>query len=569
MKVNNLFKKVGSVMTTVALLGTLGTTAFATETTATGGISITSVNAVQKGSSDVYDVTVNYKTTKANTVGMTLLVYKNSDNKTDLTTGSYNGESMQIIGINQDAAVSGSSDSATEGHFTFSVTTNSTDANNYYLQKGTKALIAVSGDQCTPDYATFGINQTVDSGSLTFNKTLNANADFNEELTAEARKDSAKLISGDVETSKSVSLENATIGRWTKGADNTWTSTATILKADLEKELCTCEGDSINVSLTANVTVNPVDADKVSSVGGLTAVQGENNTFTKTHTADKGIDETAIKTALFNYKTATISKDNVTGTVTLSGDWAVLKTPYDKDKDENQDLVYEVTIPQGETVTGITYPDNNYLTIPAAGLKFTVNVTVSRTQYIGAITIEGAPTSIEVSSTATDEEIKTVLNNAIKDLDIKIDGVKLEDKSKITMDWVIERTAENVPTSAKLHVSAVDSSLDKLPAEGIDVTTVAINIKTGVTYVLGDVDGDRDQYDTPAESVTDADWMAILNHLTGYITNPDLNDKESRAFKAANVDDSDEEITDADWMAILNHLTGYIPDSRIGKEYTK
>ena len=503
MKVNNLFKKVGSVITTAALLGTLGITAFADETTATGGISITSVNAVQKGSSDVYDVTVNYKTTKANTVGMTLLVYKNSDNKTDLTTGSYNGESMQIIGINQDAAVSGSSDSATEGHFTFSVTTNSTDANNYYLQKGTKALIAVSGDQCTPDYATLMIEKdpvVVDSEAKLSLGDVSIPADktIADELTEKAQEDGTgpMLTSGGTDTGVKLPLKDITL-TWTPpesgSGEGTWTGRVTLTPAqfnDLKIGGVKANGN-VTVTVTANVTRTAVPADKVSSVVELTAVQGNNNTFTKTYTADKGTDETAIKTALFNNKTATISKDNVTGTVTLSGDWAVLKdTTYDKDKDENQDLVYEVTIPQVATVTGITYPDNNYLTIPAAGLKFTVNVTVSRTQYIGAITIEGAPTSIEVSSTATDKEIKDSLNEAIKNATIKIDGTAA-DTTKITMDWVITKTDEGVPTSAKLHVSAVDSSLGNLPAEGIDVEpSIGITVKQGSKYALGDLNGD-------------------------------------------------------------------------------
>lgn len=499
MKVNNLFKKVGSVMTTVALLGTLGTTAFATETTATGGISITSVNAVQKGSSDVYDVTVNYKTTKANTVGMTLLVYKNSDNKTDLTTGSYNGESMQIIGINQDAAVSGSSDSATEGHFTFSVTTNSTDANNYYLQKGTKALIAVSGDQCTPDYATFGINQTVDSGSLTFNKTLNANADFNEELTAGARKDSAKLISGDVETSKSVSLENATIGRWTKGADNTWTSTATILKADLEKELCTCEGDSINVSLTANVTVNPVDATKVKSIGGVSASTGGKFALTYSPTdTTTPVTKDAITGFLEKQKIVVTDSTGTVDSEPIEITKEMLSDPGDiTDSDNDYKVDYTLTI-KSNTTTG-----NSLLNAPADDITANIEVTVTKETVITGIELVGDPITVTVTrgtdDTATIDSIKSELEKAITTGDYKFDvtlskgdpvtGVAV---ANIEYEWAVE-TQPNGTFKATLKAKAIKEAAN-IDAEMTGDVTVKIETAPVITVnekpagIYGDVD---------------------------------------------------------------------------------
>ena len=581
MKVNNLLKKVGSVITTAALLATLGTTAFADGGVTVGvggdGISITKVETVQhENSTDVYDVTVTYKTTKDNAVGMTMLVYKNKDDSSlnDNAANPYTEGSMQIIGIDQTKAESSSDGSAKEGSFTFSVTTNAgtTEAPNvYHIKKGKKALIAVSGDKCTPAYAALLIKLAAkEITPKTLDKAISVDANASDDaiqsaLNTAAEKATVSVID-DVDGEHQVSLSLADIkdANWTLGEDGKYTKTYTFKAGNTS-----VEGVEFNenktVKVTATITKTAVEADTVSEVDGLTAATGTANTFAKTYSADKNTEESVIKDALFNGKTAKIANGVATGTVTLESDWAKSTgTAYDKSADGEQHLTYEVTIPNSATVT-----DNEYLKIPADGLKFTVNVTVSRTQYISAITLEGAPGSIDVSSTATDDQIKEALNKAIENVTIKIDGTELTDKSKIEMNWVIAKT-ENVPTKATLHVSKVDSSLGNLPAEGIDVTPyINITVKTGVTYILGDVDGDRDEYDTPEESVTDADWMAILNHLTGYIPYSDLDNKETRAFKAANVDDSDEEITDADCMAILNHLTGYIPDGRIGKEYTK
>ena len=571
MKVNNLLKKVGSVITTAALLATLGTTAFAdgenVSTKPGKGISITSVTTTKVDDNGLYNVKVEYATTVDNVTGMTMLAYRAKDssgNPSDTALGTAYSNDMQIVGIDQKEPVKNNS-----GSFEFKVTTN-TDANGFYIQKGKKALIAVSGDQCEPAYATLLIKLAAkEITPKTLDKAVSVAAntsdvDIQSALNAAAEKATVSVID-DVDGEHQVSLSLADIkdANWTLGEDGKYTKTYTFKAGNTSVEGVEFKEDK-TVKVTATITKTVVDANTVSSVDGLTAKEGSVNTFEKTYSADQNTEESVIKDALFKDKTAKIANGIATGTVTLESGWAKSTgTAYDKSADGDQNLTYEVTIPNTATVTG-----NEYLKIAADGLKFTVNVTVSRTQYISAITLDGAPGSIDVSSTATDDQIKEALNKAIKNATIKIDETEA-DKSKLTMEWVIART-ENVPTSAKLHVSAVDSSLGNLPASGIDVTpAINITVKTGVTYILGDVDGDRDEYDTPEESVTDADWMAILNHLTGYIPYSDLDNKETRAFKAANVDDSDEEITDADWMAILNHLTGYIPDGRIGKEYTK
>ena len=500
MKVKNLLKKVGAVMTTAALLATLGTTAFADgvdvkkEVAAGGNVSITGVTATDKGN-DVYEIKVDYTTTIDNKVGMTMLTYRASgedEKPADTALSTKYSDTMQIVGIAQ-SADNKAKDSS--GSFIFNVTTKQGEdtTNKYYIQKGKTVLIAVSGDQCTPAYATFSLDATAKSATCTLGSVddpvpIGANLDLNQALNKMVEADKIVFYDENNEPidNATANLENVDFSKveWKKDS-----SGAYIAKFDLLKDQISgvdINGDSIPVNLTAYVEIQDVNAEKVSEVDGFTAAMGTENTFGKTYSADINTEESAIKEALFKDKTAKIGNGAATGTVTLDPSWATStgESSYDKTTDGDQNLVYEVTIPSTATVTG-----NEHLKIAADGLKFTVNVTVSRTQYINAITLKDAPESIEVSSTATDEQIKEALNKAIENAMIKIDGT-VADKSKLTMEWVIVRT-ENVPTSAKLHVSAVDSSLGNLPAAGIDVTpSIGITVKTGSKYGLADLNGD-------------------------------------------------------------------------------
>ena len=499
MKVKNLLKKVGSVITTAALLATLGTTAFADgvdvkkEVAEGGNVNITGVTATDKGN-DVYEIKVDYTTTIDNKVGMTMLTYRASGENgkpADTALSTEYSDKMQIVGIAQ-SADNKAKDSS--GSFIFNVTTKQGEdtTNKYYIQKGKKVLIAVSGDQCTPAYATFSLNATAKSakctlGSETEPVSIEASKNLNQELNTMVIADKIAFYDENnnaITATADLSGVDFSSVTWTKDSSGVYKATVTLPKANISG--VDIKGESINVELTAYVEITDVNAEKVSEVEGFTAATGTENTFGKTYSADINTEESAIKEALFKDKTAKIGNGAATGTVTLDPSWATSKgTSYNKTAEGDQDLVYEVKIPSTAKVTG-----NEHLKIAADGLKFTVNVMVSRTQYINAITLEGATESIEVSSTATDEQIKEALNKAIEKATIRIDGEKADKSMIITMEWVITKT-EGVPTSAKLHVSAVDSSLGNLPAAGIDVTpTINITVKMGSKYGLADLNGD-------------------------------------------------------------------------------
>ena len=342
MKVKNLLKKVGSVMTTAALLATLGTTAFADGDGTVGvggdGISITKVETVQhENSTDVYDVTVTYKTTKKNVTGMTLLAYRaNTNDNTpgdmkldpDAQKNAYDdskyGEDenspkkMQIVGIEQSAAVDGTSDNKT-GSFTFTVTTNSTSNGAYYIEKGKKALVAVSGDQCKPAYALFGVNATATSASCNLGTVqINANESIDNALNdwMESNKENITVEFFNngkdlgIDTVKLKDVDFSSVNSWTKDSSGAYKATVTLPKEQIS-DVVDINSDSIPLYLTATVEIQAVPGT-VTKLAGQTVTTSGSELSAELTVSKKDLGETPgipALTDLLNtkFKTATIS----------------------------------------------------------------------------------------------------------------------------------------------------------------------------------------------------------------------------------------------------------------------
>lgn len=165
MKVNNLLKRIGSVVTTAAMLATLGTTGFAADPTPYVGslkgnnITITNVTRNAKGNG-VYEFTINYDSGSAanqNSIGVTMLTYV-MKNRSDLPLGStvenskYNVDgSMQIVGVNQEKQTSQS------GTIKFAVATSENPDGDMVMKPGQKGLVMIGGDNTTPAVAEFSI----------------------------------------------------------------------------------------------------------------------------------------------------------------------------------------------------------------------------------------------------------------------------------------------------------------------------------------------------------------------------------------------------------------------------
>lgn len=164
MKVNNLLKRIGSVVTTAAMLATLGTTGFAADPVDVTGtkndgsnIKITSVKRTDMGSG-VYKFTIGYDSedaSKQNSIGVTMLTYVMSDRSGISAGTAYNDSTMQIVGVNQETQTN------TTGNIEFSVATSEDSSalspNALLMTSGQKGLVMIGGDNTTPAVAEFSI----------------------------------------------------------------------------------------------------------------------------------------------------------------------------------------------------------------------------------------------------------------------------------------------------------------------------------------------------------------------------------------------------------------------------
>lgn len=188
MKVNNLLKRIGSVVTTAAMLATLGTTGFAYELTdgnVTGvgsDITISKVKVESTNADNVYEVTANYKANNAQNVGVTMLTYsmasRNTDSKTldsvkinSVTNDGMVNTNMPIIGIDQNAKIAKDG----EGTFKFAFTTDSkNNSNKYYIAPGNTAIMFISGDNVSAKAAfSFNAPWTADTVDAVHFDTVN------------------------------------------------------------------------------------------------------------------------------------------------------------------------------------------------------------------------------------------------------------------------------------------------------------------------------------------------------------------------------------------------------------
>lgn len=169
MKVNNLLKRIGSVVTTAAMLATLGTTGFAADPTPYVGslkgdkITITNVTRDDtKKDEGIYGFTISYDSgsNEKNSIGVTMLTYVMKNRDADVSVGTednktaYNNSTMQIVGVNQEKQTS------QNGTIKFAVATSEDETkleNAMVMKPGQKGLVMIGGDNTTPAIAEFSI----------------------------------------------------------------------------------------------------------------------------------------------------------------------------------------------------------------------------------------------------------------------------------------------------------------------------------------------------------------------------------------------------------------------------
>ena len=486
-------KKITAAVSAAAMIATMGTSAFAAVGNPGSGVTIDTITkTLVDETNQIYNIKVDFTSSSANEIGMTMLTYGNADDsslnlQSDWDNNKYKDDnSMKIVGVDQKEPVANGS----TGSFEFKITTKQS-AGAIYLKKGATALIALSGDGVTtPAVAPLSINAIagyaapVNLGEV----SMAANADVQAELTAAAKGQSAAVYEkqDDEVSLGNVPLADATIGTWTE-KDGTYTATATIPASTVMSGV-DFPAAGISVSLTATTKFTAVNAAKATAVEGFTANEGATE-FTKTVTADDSTSDATLKNQLVGKKvTLADESGKVSGAVTITDSMVATDETYDSATESDQVITYTVTVPEGAT-------DNTLLNVSSGGIAVTAKITVTKTPVIKAIALEGAEIEVSVTKGDTDEATSAAIKSA---LDAKIasgykfvvDGTDVT-ISNATYAWTV--TGSGNTFTATMKVTAVTGEgLAEMPATGIDATLpkITITVNDKPAYVYGDLNGD-------------------------------------------------------------------------------
>lgn len=486
-------KKITAAVSAAAMIATMGTSAFAAVGNPGSGVTIDTITkTLVDETNQIYNIKVDFTSSSANEIGMTMLTYGNADDsslnlQSDWDNNKYKDDnSMKIVGVDQKEPVANGS----TGSFEFKITTKQS-AGAIYLKKGATALIALSGDGVTtPAVAPLSINAIagyaapVNLGEV----SMAANADVQAELTAAAKGQSAAVYEkqDDEVSLGNVPLADTTIGTWTE-KDGAYTATATIPASTVLSGV-DFPAAGLSVSLTATTKFTAVNAAKATAVEGFTANEGATE-FTKTVTADDSTSDATLKNQLVGKKvTLADESGKVSGAVTITDSMVATDETYDSATESDQVITYTVTVPEGAT-------DNTLLNVSSGGIAVTAKITVTKTPVIKAIALEGAEIEVSVTKGDTDEATSAAIKSA---LDAKIasgykfvvDGTDVT-ISNATYAWTV--TGSGNTFTATMKVTAVTGEgLAEMPATGIDATLpkITITVNDKPAYVYGDLNGD-------------------------------------------------------------------------------
>lgn len=485
-------KKITAAVSAAAMIATMGTSAFAAVGNPGSGVTIDTITkTLVDETNQIYNIKVDFTSSSANEIGMTMLTYGNADDsslnlQSDWDNNKYKDDnSMKIVGVDQKEPVANGS----TGSFEFKITTKQS-AGAIYLKKGATALIALSGDGVTtPAVAPLSINAIagyaapVNLGEV----SMAANADVQAELTAAAKGQSAAVYEkqDDEVSLGNVPLADATIGTWTE-KDGTYTATATIPASTVLSGV-DFPAAGLSVSLTATTKFTAVNAAKATAVEGFTANEGATE-FTKTVTADDSTSDATLKNQLVGKKvTLADESGKVSGAVTITDSMVATDETYDSATESDQVITYTVTVPEGAT-------DNTLLNVSSGGIAVTAKITVTKTPVIKAIALEGAEIEVSVTKGDTDEATSAAIKSA---LDAKIasgykfvvDGTDVT-ISNATYAWTV--TGSDKTFTASLKVTAVTGDVAEMPVGGIDATLpeIVITVNEKPAFVYGDLNGD-------------------------------------------------------------------------------
>ena len=590
MKGKSLFKKIGAIATTAAMLASVGVTGFAAGTveyngTAPSVIVGTETKDATGIGTGIYEVKIPYKEVNSNnTIGVTMLAYAQENHSSITNKDTAYTSAMKIVGVDQINAV----DKARTPEFTFYVDTNKTTSAEWSsatnsgvirMNKGETGVVLLSGDDATAptgylfmaakDTATaYLYNGGVQGDAVTeatellaATPTLDADAIT---LAKEAIASKVKLVP-DSNTNTSIAIDkeditdiNATANAYNANSRKEQTTTYSVT---VSTDTCEAVTFSINVTYAANpVTVkNTVTMEKFS-------------VNDPTNAMDQTAFVTAVNTALVD-KTVKFadSADVVVPYVVTAADLAG-ETPKIK-----AELASGETFEAATTKTykfNLTVAEGGYdgetITVPAGGAIGTVEVTLTSVDKwtvdsAEALNAEGAKVesgTIQLTETLT----ATTGADVIKTITDQIASYKVynDDKSKDeTTGWTVstwtvtdsegaDKTTATDLGAGTYTVTGTVANASSAFAEGTAPVTFTVTVKAAApAYILGDVDGDG--------SVLPNDGTVLLQYLGG-VPGVVL---EGSTLLAADVD-GDGSVLPNDGTVLLQYLGG-VPGVELGK----
>lgn len=494
MKQNNLLKKVGSVVTTAAMLASLGTTGFAADNADKSfkegnGINIKSVKVTQVANSDtLFDVEVEYEGTATNNIGVTMLTYAKHGSKLD----SYEayGDGMQIVAVDQHS-------NPEDKKFSFKVTTSTENENAIYMEQGNAGIVAISGDGVTglsaakvvipksTVYATKG--EITDAVSIS--------------VAANAIDDTVKAAIKSAVAGKTVNLKNASnavVGTtevdesWinvSDAVDGVWKYTvtvptsATVGAVDEEAPLVISEAISI-ADQVATVNLTSVEATKVSKFKGIAL---ESNTAT-------------VNVSRYNF---TVPDDLASE---LNGKEVEVIAEANEIKKEVSGVVTISIADEGGNTT------------------FTQPTVTTDTEHIGAgtyvttVTVKGATTNENL--TISDEGLSFEVKFVVSDNTANGESSLVNGEGNVAYTWdassvTVKSDAENKENVSKLV-------LGKLKADGVKVKVGYTNAADGATVQYKYITVDDDTFTFADPTAADNKIVATLNSINDIAVAEDI-----------------------------------------------
>lgn len=479
MKVNNLLKRIGSVVTTAAMLATLGTTGFAYNPTngiTDSGTDIT-INSVSvapvTGATDVYKVTAGYTATKEQSVGVTMLTYAMAKREADKSVSDVNitkvstdgkvtsgaGENMPIIGIDQNAKTVASG----TGTFEFTFTTNSTN-NSYYIAPGNTAIMFISGDNVSAKAAfSFNAPWTADTvDTVTFGTVNYTFGESNDSIKAK--------VQTELDKHTSVTVKNST--------DNRLSTMATAAYSNIVP-------DTANNKATASVAYSNAMAPEAKlNITTPTSVEvtlnGEKAKF-KATSAELGVG-TSITIGVNDDKSAI--EEKVTAAIKANGI---------KFKDGSND-----------TKT-YTVNDSNYNSV-VDKLEVSDDLTAC------TITLKNVPNTADTEYTL-EENAKTIRVNLSKDRSKVVTSVTPSLKSSLTGKLAGATLSENTISNVGFDVTYGDI---KNALEFAYTVAEGSLTPDGATFELYDVNGNKVNDTNNLTNGTDNTVKAVITLPNGW-----------------------------------------------------